>query len=142
MTQVQVKEPMTHTPDPAIAIIRRLRGIFPSIAEVDPYTLELYGEEGILVDVMPTGDLRISLYLTHWPGPHSPEPSRKHWRDVPGAASLDDDALRALLLKAVTARRRQYRRCFYCGERFAPEHYLDAFHACHGCGSRYHGIVY
>lgn len=46
-----------------------------------------------------------------------------------------------LLMKTITSRKRQYRKCQFCGEKVAVEHRFDK-DTCHGCASKHFGVVY
>jgi hypothetical protein len=46
-----------------------------------------------------------------------------------------------MLLKTINSRKRQYRKCRFCGDKFPPEHRFDQ-HTCHGCATQFLGVVY
>jgi hypothetical protein len=46
-----------------------------------------------------------------------------------------------MFLKTIHSRKRQYRKCQFCGDKFPPEHRFD-WQTCHGCATKYLGIVY
>lgn len=45
------------------------------------------------------------------------------------------------MMKAIHARKRQYRKCQYCGKKVATEHRFDK-NTCHTCATEYLGVVY
>lgn len=51
------------------------------------------------------------------------------------------EAILNLLMKTINSRKRQYRKCQYCGEKVAIEHRFDQ-NTCHGCASEHFGVVY
>lgn len=46
-----------------------------------------------------------------------------------------------LLMKTINSRKRQYRKCQFCGDKVAIEHRFDQ-NTCHGCASEHFGVVY
>ncbi|WP_404457914.1 hypothetical protein [Oceanobacillus kapialis] len=46
-----------------------------------------------------------------------------------------------LLMKTINSRKRQYRKCQFCGEKLATEHRIDD-NTCHSCASKYLGVVF
>lgn len=46
-----------------------------------------------------------------------------------------------LLMKTITSRKRQYRKCQYCNDKVAVEHRFNS-NTCHGCASDYLGVDY
>lgn len=46
-----------------------------------------------------------------------------------------------LLMKTITSRKRQYRKCQFCGELVSVEHRFDK-DTCHTCASEHFGVVY
>lgn len=46
-----------------------------------------------------------------------------------------------LLMKTINTRKRQYRKCQFCGEKVAVEHRFDK-DTCHSCASEHFGVVY
>lgn len=126
------------------ALMRRVRALFPGAEsdESDPYLLHIYGLEGVMVCFCPGGSLQLSLPYIDWGGrPHDPELRHRLWRTVPAAHDLPDEEIRMHLMAAITARRRQYRRCHYCGERNPPGH-MHCSDCCQGCAQRHLRVVY
>jgi hypothetical protein len=46
-----------------------------------------------------------------------------------------------LLMKTINTRKRQYRKCQFCGEKVAVEHRFNS-DTCHGCATERFGVVY
>ncbi len=83
-----------------------------------------------------------------WNGPiPAPVPGiyTKHslsWKEVQSLNREEQqDVMLELLLKTINTRKRQYRKCQFCGEKVAKEHRFDN-DTCHGCASRQFGVVY
>ena len=125
------------------AFARMVRDALP-LAEVtrtrDCIQIDWGDEAGIVVLVTPEA-MELRLPTVEWAcGSYGPRATSKLWRRVEWQR-LDPSKLPELLKAAKTARKRQYRTCQYCGERFPPEHRADR-DTCHGCASREHGVVY
>ncbi len=86
-------------------------------------------------------ELLIFWPTLNWEGPHEPVPTINFWRTISDPHSLDDLALKNLLKKACRARRRQYKRCRFCGQLVPPEHRYSP-DVCHTCASDHFGVVY
>jgi hypothetical protein len=98
------------------------------------------GEEGIVVLITPEA-LELRLPTVEWTGgAYGPVASSRLWRRVKWE-SVQEGQLLVLLDKCRRARTREYRRCKYCGEKFPPEH-RSSGNVCHGCASKYEGIVF
>jgi hypothetical protein len=98
------------------------------------------GEEGIVVIVTAEG-LELRHPTIEWAqGSHGPVPSTRLWKQVMWDKLKEED-LPGLLISAQTARKRQFHKCRYCGERFPPERRIRK-DVCHGCGERYEGVVF
>ncbi|WP_042458856.1 hypothetical protein [Neobacillus dielmonensis] len=54
---------------------------------------------------------------------------------------MQQQILLELLMKTINSRKRQYRKCQFCGEKVAIEHRFDQ-DTCHGCATEQYGVVY
>jgi hypothetical protein len=84
---------------------------------------------------------------TKWIDGHTPSPYmyKKHtliWGNIEDLSEEEQQqAILILLMKTINSRKRQYRKCQFCGEKVAIEHRLDQ-NTCHGCASKHLGVVY
>lgn len=122
---------------------RRILSLYPE-AKVrrcrDVIEIEIEGERGIVVLVTPEA-FEIRMPTTEWlGGVCDPAPSSRFWKRV-SADKLTEDDLARLLDRALKARQREFKRCRYCGESVPPEHRISD-DVCHGCASRYEGVVF
>jgi hypothetical protein len=97
------------------------------------------GDRGIIVRVAPK-TIEIRHPSINWQGAHTPTPSTVVWRRI-RADAVSDAVLAGLLERGIVARRRQFRKCRYCGHAFPPEHRHETS-VCHGCAEHHLGIVY
>ncbi|MEK5233845.1 hypothetical protein MHB42_19305 [Lysinibacillus sp. FSL K6-0232] len=101
------------------------------------------------VYIRPTNEgLEFGFEATRWDG-YMPSPFpgvyKKHsltWESIQSLNKEDQqEKILELLLKTINSRKRQYRKCQFCGERVAIEHRFDQ-NTCHGCASEHLGVVY
>ncbi len=92
--------------------------------------------------------LELGYKATQWNGPvPAPFPGvyKKHSLSWDTLHSLEkkeqQELVLDLLMKTINFRKRQYRKCQFCGEKVAPEHRFDQ-NTCHGCASEHFGVVY
>lgn len=103
--------------------------------------LDWKGSEGVVVLLTPEG-VQVRIPCVHWLGPHSPRSSSRPDASV-GITTGPEGLLEALDLihAGVRKRRRQYRTCRFCGERFPPEHRFEK-DVCDGCAERHLGVIH
>ena len=105
----------------------------------DVIQIEHGGDEGIIA-VVTAEALELRLPTIEWTmGAYGPARSSRLWRRIEWR-DLQEEDLSKQLAAARRARRREFRKCKYCGERFSPEHRTGD--ACHGCTSRHEGVLY
>lgn len=91
--------------------------------------------------------LEFGIEGTKWLDGHTPCPFmyKKHiliWENIEDLSKEEQqEAILNLLMKTINSRKRQYRKCQYCGEKVAIEHRFDQ-NTCHGCASEHFGVVY
>jgi hypothetical protein len=121
----------------------RILGLLPGAKLVktqDAIQIEYGGEEGIVLIVTAEG-LELRHPTIEWAqGSHGPVSSPLLWKRVIWDKLKEED-LPELLRSAQTARKRRFHKCRYCGERFPPERRISK-DVCHGCASRYEGVVF
>ncbi len=106
----------------------------------DVIQIEWGGDEGIVVLVTPE-IIELRLPTVEWTrGAYGPAPSSRYLRRL-RADSLNETRLREWVDKAKEVRRKEFRECKFCGERFPTEHLFDR-HTCHACASEHLGVVY
>lgn len=111
------------------------------------FKLEGFADEP-LVYIRPTHEgLEFGFEATKWLDGHTPFPYmyRKNtliWQDVDNLSKeKQQEEILNLLMKTINLRKRQYRKCQFCGEKVAIEHRFDQY-TCHGCASKHLGVVY
>lgn len=99
------------------------------------------------VYIRPTNEgLEFGFEGTKWYG-HTPSPYlyKKHiliWKNIEGLNIKDQqEIILDLLMKIINNRKRQYRKCQFCGKKFATEHRFDK-DTCHNCASIHFGVLY
>lgn len=99
------------------------------------------------VYIRPTNEgLELGFEGTKWYG-HTPSPFmyKKHiliWETLQSLnKEQQQERILELLMKTIISRKRQYRKCQFCGEKVAVEHRFDK-DTCHGCASEHFGVVY
>lgn len=92
--------------------------------------------------------LEFGYEATQWDGPISaslPGIYRKQslsWESLQSMSVKEQQAIiHDLLMNTINSRKRQYRKCQFCGEKVAVEHRFDN-DTCHGCASVKFGVVY
>jgi hypothetical protein len=104
----------------------------------DAIQIDWGGERGIVVLCTPEA-MELRLPTVEWTcGPYGPAPSSRLWRRIQ-YEKLDRDGLKSLFEKAWEARKREFKRCKYCGEEYPPEHGFEN-NVCHGCASEHEGV--
>jgi len=99
------------------------------------------GDEEAIVLVVSREALEIRHPRTEWTrGAYGPAASSCLWRRRKWA-SLKSAELPELIASARRARKRQFRRCRFCGGRFPPEHRIED-DVCHGCASSHLGVTF
>ncbi|WP_462411450.1 hypothetical protein [Neobacillus sp. Marseille-QA0830] len=99
--------------------------------------------------ILPTNlGLEFGYEAVQWDGPiPSPYPGmfKKHFVNWETIESMNKEkqkqTLFELLLKTINLRKRQYRKCKFCGEKVAIEHRFNQ-DTCHGCATEQYGVVY
>jgi hypothetical protein len=98
-----------------------------------------HGGEGGVVAVITVEAIEVRLPTLRWEAQRPVADSvlwrRREWADL----KLRD--LRKLIRGAQAARRRQYRKCPHCGERFPPERRTQG-DVCHGCPEKHLHVVF
>lgn len=108
----------------------------------DAIQIDHDGDEGIVV-IVTAEAIEVRLPAVEWTmGAFAPACASKLWRRIK-ARDIDDGKidLREALRKAQEKRRRQFRKCKYCGQMVPPEH-RHGKDVCHGCAERHDGIVH
>ena len=92
--------------------------------------------------------LEFGFEATQWDGPLPatiPGVYKKHllpWEDLKSINHEEQvQIILDLLLKTINSRKRQYRKCQFCGEKVPIEHRFDK-DTCHGCASEQFNVVY
>ena len=91
--------------------------------------------------------LEFGFEATQWLDSHTPSPClyKKHTLTCEDFELLSNEEQQQkildLLMKTINSRKRQYRKCQFCGEKVPVEHRYDN-DTCHGCASRHFSIVY
>jgi hypothetical protein len=102
------------------------------------------------VYIRPTNDegLEFGYEATQWDG-YMPSPIpgvyKKYsltWEVLqPLSKEEQQEMILDLLTKTIYSRKRQFRKCQFCGEKVAIEHRIDQ-NTCHSCASEHLGVVY
>lgn len=110
------------------------------------FILEGFADEPMIY-IKPTHEgLEFGYEGTKWHG-HTPSPFmfKNHiliWEDIEVLNKEEQqEAILNLFMKTINSRKRQYRKCQFCGEKVALEHRFDS-NTCHGCSSQHFGVVY
>lgn len=110
------------------------------------FILEGFADEPMIY-IKPTYEgLEFGFEGTKWYG-HTPSPFmfKKHiliWKDIEVLNKEEQqEAILNLLMKTISSRKRQYRKCQFCNEKVAIEHRFDK-DTCHGCASQHFGVLY
>ncbi|MEK4229735.1 hypothetical protein [Solibacillus sp. FSL H8-0538] len=92
--------------------------------------------------------LEFGYEATFWDG-YMPAPLpgifKKHsssWQELQSLSTAEQqEIILKRVMKTINSRKRQYRKCLFCGEHVAAEHRFNN-DTCHGCASAYLGVVY
>ncbi|WP_430789161.1 hypothetical protein VBD025_02930 [Virgibacillus flavescens] len=112
------------------------------------YKLEGFADEPE-VYIQPTDEgLELEYEATQWDG-YMPSPLpgvyKKHslsWEKLQSISKeKQQEMILELLMKTITSRKRQYRKCQFCEKKVAVEHRFDS-NTCHSCASEHFGVVY
>ena len=93
------------------------------------------------------GGLEIGYEAVKWDGPSHPYLTlqKQHFLSREKLQSLSKEQQQELtlelLMKTIDSRKRQYRKCQFCGAKVAPEHRFNQ-NTCHGCASERFGVLY
>lgn len=75
----------------------------------------------------------------------SPGSVKKHsvtWDTFPSLGSeQQQELILELLMKTINSRKRQYRKCQFCGKKVANEHRID-HNTCQSCASKHLGVFF
>jgi hypothetical protein len=112
------------------------------------YKLEDFGENPEIYIMATEIGLEFGYEAIQWDG-YMPSPitgmNKMHfvtWESLQSLRSEEKlEKLLNLLMKTITSRKRQYRKCQFCGENVPVEHRFDK-DTCHGCASEHFGVVY
>lgn len=91
--------------------------------------------------------IKFGYHSIQWDGPSDPAPikiikSTLPWESLEDLSEEECEELFIdTLLKTIYSRKRQYKTCQFCGEKFPPEHRFNQ-KTCHGCASEHFEIVY
>jgi hypothetical protein len=100
-----------------------------------------YAEGGETFIVLLTPEaIEFRMPTIEWSGPATQVSSSTPWKRVV-LAKLDEADLPALIAGVREAYAKTIRTCHYCKEKFPPGHMLND-NTCHGCASKYEGVVY
>jgi hypothetical protein len=112
------------------------------------YKLEGFGRSHEIYIMATEIGLEFGYEATQWDGYRpSPIPGtyKKHsatWESLQSLNSEEKlEKLLDLLMKTITSRKRQYRKCQFCRVNVPVEHRFDK-DTCHGCASEHFGVVY
>jgi hypothetical protein len=107
----------------------------PHVAE-----LSVEGEDGIIVLVTAEA-VELRLPTVEWTaGTHSPAEASRLWKRLE-IDEVSDERLRSEITDARAERESEFATCRYCGQRVPAEHRISS-DVCHGCASRYEGVVF
>ncbi|WP_050632211.1 hypothetical protein [Bacillus andreraoultii] len=114
------------------------------------FKLEGFADEPEFYLKKTVDDLEFGYEATQWDG-YMPSPVpvpgvyKKHslsWETLQSLSKVEQqEMILELLMKTINTRKRQYRKCQFCGEKVAVEHRF-AKDTCHGCASEHFGVVY
>jgi hypothetical protein len=113
------------------------------------FKIEGFGENPEIYIQATEAVLELGYEATQWDG-YMPSPIpgiyKKHfvtWESLQSLRRSEEklEKLLDLLMKTITSRKRQYRKCQFCGENVPVEHRFDK-DTCHGCASEHFGVVY
>ena len=96
-------------------------------------------EDGVVILLTPDA-IEFRLPSVDWVHPGIPERTSQLWKRAE-IDELDDKDLVAWIMKARQARKRQFKKCQFCGEMVPPEHRFDG-QTCHGCASDKYEVDY
>ncbi|MCM3390243.1 hypothetical protein M3649_19275 [Ureibacillus chungkukjangi] len=112
------------------------------------FNLEGYGEHPEIYIRTTDDGLEFGFEATQWDGPipaSVPGVYKKHYLTWGNLQLLNkeeqQEMVLELLMKTINSRKRQYRKCQFCGEKVAVEHRFDK-DTCHGCASTNFGVLY
>jgi NADH pyrophosphatase NudC (nudix superfamily) len=95
-----------------------------------------------------TEEMEFGFEATQWDGyMPAPYPSiyPKYSTSLDSLRSLEEEEMKEkileLLMKTINSRKRQYRKCQFCGKKVAKQHRFNKS-TCHRCASKHFGIVY
>jgi predicted RNase H-like nuclease len=121
----------------------RVRDLLPdATVRSTPHVIELaVGGEGGLVVLVTAEAVELRLPTIEWTGgSHGPAEASRFWKRL-NTNALAEGSLIGVIEAAREARRAEFATCRYCRERFAVEHRVSD-NVCHGCASRYEGVVF
>lgn len=110
------------------------------------FKLEGFADEPLINSRTTIVGLKLGFEAIFWFG-HVPSPGlvKKHSVTWDTLQSLDkeqqQEMILELLLKTINSRKRQYRKCQFCGEKIANGHRIDK-DTCHSCASEHLGVVF
>lgn len=112
------------------------------------FKVEGFADEPEVYLIATKEGIEFGYEATQWDG-YMPSPIpgmyKKHsltWEKLQSSDKLEQQELILdLLMKTINSRKRQYRKCQFCGEKVAVEHRFD-MNTCHGCASKHFGVVY
>lgn len=119
------------------------------VTETIPYYFKLEGfadEPEVYIRATDEG-LEFGYEATKWLDGLTPSIGlyKKHaftWEDLQSfSKEVQQQMILDLLMKTISSRKRQYRKCQFCGEKVPIEHRYD-LDTCHGCASTNFGVVY
>ncbi|MEC0665337.1 hypothetical protein P8864_05205 [Priestia flexa] len=112
------------------------------------FKLEGFADEPEVYLRTTVDSLEFGYEATQWDGyMPSPVPGiyKKHSLSWETLQSLNkeqqQEIIHELLMKTINSRKRQYRKCQFCGGKVAVEHRFDK-DTCHGCASEHFHVVY
>jgi len=109
----------------------------------DAIQIDYFGDRGVTLLLTPEY-VDVRLPTIDWTqGSHGPVASSRSWRRYKIVRPDTDDGMTPLLdlvHGGLERRRREFRKCRFCGKEVPVEHRTGD--ACHGCASEHLGIVY
>ncbi|WP_442598138.1 hypothetical protein [Neobacillus sp. D3-1R] len=111
------------------------------------FKLEAFADEPEVYIRTTDEGLEFGFEATQWVDGHTPAIGKYkkytvRWEDLESLSKEEkQQMILDLLMKTINSRKRQYRKCQFCGENVPVEHRFDR-DTCHGCASSNFGVLY
>lgn len=107
-----------------------------------------YGDGDDQISVIITAEnIEVRLPQIEWTcGSYGPVLTSRFWKSISfkeleARSEEDCKSIRELVENGVRARKRQYKKCKYCGEKFPPERMISS-DVCHSCAEAHEGVLF